>query len=69
MEEFFAKTTLPESIQLDECTFIENAPKFVANHISVLKGNSGNHFFMPYWDRLVKLKTLLCDTEKSTPFA
>lgn len=42
-------------IELNESTKITNLKTFLYNHISILKNNSGNPVYMPYYDRLYKV--------------
>jgi hypothetical protein len=59
LETYFSQRTIPQTLQLSEAEFIKDLPKMIASHISFLKGNSGNVFFMGYWDRLVKVYNIL----------
>ncbi len=57
---FFDEVVLPESaIQLDTATQIVDVRKFINAHIDVVKANNGNPSFIPYLDRLNKLKSIL----------
>lgn len=56
---FLKETNLPKSIKLDECTEITDVNRFVNSHITAIKKNSGNKYFIPYYKRLVKLYNLL----------
>jgi hypothetical protein len=47
-----------EDIQLDQCSKITDLKTFVKSHISILKKNSGNKLYMPYYDRLKKIYLL-----------
>ena len=42
-------------IELNQCTKIDNLKTFLDNHISILKVNSRNPTYMPYYDRLYKV--------------
>ena len=44
-----------DKIKLNECSTITNLKNFVDSHISILKSNSGNKRFLPYFDRLHKV--------------
>lgn len=60
LEKYFSEANLPEEpIQLDKHTKITNVRKFVDSHLEVLRGNSGNKTFMPYYNRLMKLKNFI----------
>ena len=56
MCEFFETLEMTDDIvELDQCTTILNLKAFVDSHLSVLKNNSGNKLFHPYYIRLEKL--------------
>ena len=42
-------------IKLNECETIRDLKTFLNSHISILKANSGNRTYMPYYDRLYKV--------------
>ena len=42
-------------IKLNECAKITDLKSFLDNHISILKANSGNPVYMPYYERLYKV--------------
>jgi hypothetical protein len=42
-------------IELNQCTKITNLKTFLSSHILILKANSGNSVYMPYYDRLYKV--------------
>lgn len=46
---------IDQEIQIDQCSKITDLKTFVQSHISVLKDNTGNKLFMPYYDRLKKV--------------
>lgn len=46
-------------IEITECEKVLDVSKFVENHIKILKKNSGNALYMPYYNRLEKLYLLL----------
>lgn len=46
-------------IQLNQETTVTNVSKMIETHVSMLEANSGNRTFMPYYDRLVVLLTIL----------
>ena len=50
---------IPQSIQLDKCTFINDVEKFIDSHVSILEHNKGNKTFVGYYNRLLKLNELL----------
>lgn len=59
LEHNFSQMTLPQELQLSEGEFIKDVPKMIESHIAFLKANSGNMTFMPYFERLVRLKQIL----------
>ena len=59
LETYFKTATLPKQVRLSQCETIVDAQKFVKSHISVLKANSGNVAYLPFWERLIKLKGIL----------
>ncbi len=69
IEEAFLKhmdTELPVVVRAD--LKITDLSKFVSNHISYLRGNSGNALYMPYYERLIETLRYLdkkADTKES----
>lgn len=60
LEKFFSKTALPEGeIQLSPGIKITNLKTFVESHLTTVKSNLQVLTFKPYYDRLLKLKSLL----------
>jgi len=60
MEAFFATAKLPLGfIKISECEIISDTVKFIDTHISSIKAQNGNPTFLPYLERLRKLKTIL----------
>ena len=60
LEEYFKSITIPESaIKLDSCTTISDCNKFINSHLATIKRNNGNMTYLPYLERLIKLRTLL----------
>jgi hypothetical protein len=59
LEKFFKETELPKQVGLNYCTVITDTEKFIESSFATLKSNSGNKTFMPYYERLVKLKEIL----------
>ena len=54
--------TLPKEIQFGPGQKITDVKKFIDSHISVLEGNTKSNnkiTFMPYYDRLVQLNSIL----------
>lgn len=55
--EFFENATLPKGeVALDEANIICDCKLMVKTHIRALKENPNNRTFVPYYDRLLKLK-------------
>lgn len=59
IQKFFHGRELPERVRLDSCTEIIDVPKFVANHIEIVKHNSTKPLFYVYYERLQNLAKLL----------
>lgn len=56
IEDFFKDYDYKDGVvKLDDCTKIIDLKKFVDSHISILKKNSGNRRFLPYYERLHKI--------------
>ena len=54
--------TFPEQVRISNCEVVTNVPKMIDSHLKVLKANTGNRVFMPYYDRLMLLRFAV-DTE------
>lgn len=50
--------SLPEHVWLDKITKV-NTRKMIAGHMNFLRANPGNRTFLPYWERLILLKSIL----------
>jgi hypothetical protein len=48
-----------QSIQLNKESKVQNVGNMISSHIKILEENSGNKGYMPYYDRLVVLLTVL----------
>ena len=60
LEAFFISADLPEgSIKLSSYETITDPPGFILASLEALKANRGNSSYLPYLDRLIKLKNLL----------
>lgn len=60
LENYFADISLQTiPIQLNRCTTITDAHRFIENHLETVKANSGNCTFLPYLSRLQELKSLI----------
>jgi hypothetical protein len=47
------------SVQLNEESKVQNVGNMINSHIKILEANPGNAGYMPYYDRLVVLLTVL----------
>lgn len=59
LENFFAKTKLPKTIQLDEGSKLVDVPNFVQSHLNVLKANPDKPVNDVFYTRLLRLKELI----------
>ena len=60
LETFYNNTMLPTSpIKLNQCETITDIPNFITNHLATVKHNNGNMTFLPYFNRLHELKSIL----------
>jgi len=60
LEKFYSDFPLPtESIQLNECSMINDISNFIQSNLQTIKANDGNHTFLPYLNRLQQLKQIL----------
>lgn len=60
LEAFFSNCTIPSTpISLSKGETIVNARAFIQSHLSTLKNYSTNKYFLPYLERLQKLKMYL----------
>jgi hypothetical protein len=58
-EMFLDLNNLPKSIQLNQCTFINDCRKFVESHLSYIKTYEKTNIKTPFVNRLIELKNLL----------
>jgi len=57
LEVFFKEYgPISDPIQLDQCTKIIDSDKFIKASLATVKSNNGNKTFLPYIERLIKLK-------------
>jgi hypothetical protein len=57
---FFSIAKIPGGpIMLDECTKIINVGLFIESHLQTIKVNNGNKIYLPYYERLIKLKKII----------
>jgi hypothetical protein len=60
LENYFASIALPtQPIKFNSFGTITNCSLFIESHFSVLKANNGKRIFIPFLDRLKKLKQIL----------
>jgi hypothetical protein len=62
LEKELKAMTFPEQVRISKCELVTNVPKMIDSHVKVLKANTGNRLFMPYYDRLILLRFSV-DTE------
>ena len=48
-----------QEVQLSKEASVQNVGQMINSHLQVLEGNSGNRAYMPYYDRLITLLTIL----------
>ena len=59
LELFFASKELPATLKLNKWTVIDNVKNFITAHLEFLKSNNGNLLYLPYYERLMELKSLI----------
>lgn len=60
LEDFFTGIKLPdEPLKLNPYSTIVNLPVFIESHLTIVKANNGKQTFLPYLNRLQKLKQSL----------
>lgn len=60
IENFFENYDFNDGkISISKCEKVIDVKKFVFSHIEILKNNSGNMVFMPYYSRIEKLYLIL----------
>ena len=57
--ELFFKVIPSGPIRLSECELITDPVLFIKSHLEIVKGQNGNTRYLPYMERLMKLKTIL----------
>jgi len=62
LEKELKEMTFPEQVRISKCEVVTNVPQMIDSHLKVLKANTGNRLFMPYYDRLLMLRFSV-DTE------
>ena len=58
LEKWFNEQELPQTAIISKW-MIHNVRLFVLGHITTLKHNSGNKTYLPYYERLLELKSYL----------
>ena len=58
LEEYFKSAELPEEIYLSSAEKITDVRKFIEGHLRTLRSNSGQKVYLPYYERLRKVKEL-----------
>jgi len=60
LEKFFSEINIPtEPIRLNKWSVIENVQVFINGHMEIIKAQNGKRVFLPYFERLHELKSLL----------
>jgi len=62
LEKELKAMSFPKQVRISKCELVTNVPKMIDSHVKVLKANTGNRLFMPYYDRLILLR-FAADTE------
>ena len=62
---FYATTDVSniEPMHLDDVTYLMDVSKFVRSHLSYVQVNKGKDSFIPYMERLHKLKELIIENK------
>ena len=55
LEAFFNKTEIEGPVRLDQCSVVIDVKKFTTSHIDILRANSGQMLYLPYYHRLLTL--------------
>jgi hypothetical protein len=59
LKDFFGEADFPLEIMLNESEVISNIPKFMESHFSFVEANNGNLAYLPYLNRLRKVRDIL----------
>jgi hypothetical protein len=63
LENFFSTAKVPATpIKMDACTTIVDYPLFIDSHLAIVKANNGKRIFLPYLERIEKLKQIILQT-------
>lgn len=62
LEYFFKNSTLLNvEVKLNQSAVISNPKQFIKSHLEIIKANNGNLIYLPYLERLQKLKDILSE--------
>lgn len=61
LEAYFATANLPDTLDMGFYK-ITNVKKMIDSHMALLKSNPGNARYLPFWNRLVAVHTILTTT-------
>jgi hypothetical protein len=50
---------MDNQVRLNQESIVTNVGHMIGTHVEILESNSGNRAYMPYYDRLVMLLTIL----------
>jgi hypothetical protein len=50
---------MDNQVRLNQESTVTNVGHMIGTHVEILESNSGNRAYMPYYDRLVMLLTIL----------
>ena len=57
--DFFESVDLPEEVDMKPHGVIKDVHKYLDSHISIVIKQSGNKAYLPYYERLIRLKEKL----------
>jgi len=66
IEAYLKDAELPEYIQITDAEKVTDVRLFIDNHIAILRANSGNRTYLPYYNRLLALTKILQHDNRST---
>jgi|DEB0MinimDraft_4_1074332.scaffolds.fasta_scaffold01710_9 hypothetical protein len=66
IEAYLKDAELPEYIQITDAEKVTDVRLFIDNHIAMLRANSGNRTYLPYYNRLLALTKILQHDNRST---
>ena len=65
LERFFNRTELPPVLKLSEQENITHISTFITSHLNICRAYNGNEFYLPYLQRLIKVRELLINAGNS----